>query len=131
MKAILRPPLRFFELGVVEGTRMSWNDGLTRPVTLAELGQRYRQYRLADPDAEEAMAGSLRRWGQLSPVVACVRAGKFELIDGFKRYAAAGHPPGARACLPSSRRRRPRWATYLGDEPLAMALLDRVVDSER
>jgi ParB-like chromosome segregation protein Spo0J len=69
---------------------MDWNDGLTRPVTLAELGQRYRQYRLADPDAEEAMAGSLRRWGQLSPVVACVRAGKLELIDGFKRYVAAG-----------------------------------------
>ena len=37
------------------------------------LGQRYRRYRLADPAAEEAMAGSLRRWGQLSPVVACVR----------------------------------------------------------
>ena len=54
---------------------MGWNDGLTRPVTLGELGQRYRHYRLADPDAEEAMAGSLRRWGQLSPVVACVRAG--------------------------------------------------------
>ena len=69
---------------------MGWNDGLTRPVTLGELGQRYRHYRLADPDAEEAMAGSLRRWGQLSPVVACVRAGKFELIDGFKRFAAAG-----------------------------------------
>jgi hypothetical protein len=69
---------------------MGWNDGLTRPVTLGELGQRYRHYRLADPDAEEAMAGSLRRWGQLSPVVACVRQGQFELIDGFKRYAAAG-----------------------------------------
>jgi len=68
---------------------MGWNDGLTRPVTLGELGQRYRQYRLADPDAEEAMAGSLRRWGQLSPVVACVRDDKLELIDGFKRYAAA------------------------------------------
>ena len=52
---------------------MDWNESLTRPVTLSELGQRYRQYRLADPDAEEAMAGSLRRWGQLSPVVACVR----------------------------------------------------------
>ena len=68
---------------------MRWNDGLTRPVTLDELGQRYRRYRLADPDAEEAMAGSLRRWGQLSPVVACVREEKLELIDGFKRFAAA------------------------------------------
>jgi hypothetical protein len=68
---------------------MQWNDGITRPVTLSELGQRYRHYRLADPDAEAAMAGSLRRWGQLAPVVACVRDDKLELLDGFKRYAAA------------------------------------------
>ena len=61
MKAISRPPFPFFDRGIVEGTRMGWNDGLTRPVTLGELGQRYRRYRLADPDAEEAMAGSLRR----------------------------------------------------------------------
>ena len=53
------------------------------------LGQHYRRYRLADPEAEEAMAGSLRRWGQLSPVVACVREAKLELLDGFKRVAAA------------------------------------------
>jgi hypothetical protein len=68
---------------------MGWNDGVARPVNLDGLGQRYRRYRLADPDAEEAMAGSLRRWGQLSPVVACVRDEKLELIDGFKRLAAA------------------------------------------
>jgi hypothetical protein len=35
------------------------------------------------------MAGSLRRWGQLAPVVACVRSEKLELLDGFKRHAAA------------------------------------------
>ena len=68
---------------------MRWNEGLTRPVTLDGLGQRYRRYRLADPEAEEAMAGSLRRWGQLAPVVACVREEKLELIDGFKRLASA------------------------------------------
>ena len=68
---------------------MGWNEGIARPVALADLGQRYRRYRLDDPDAEEAMAGSLRRWGQLSPVVACVRAERLELIDGFKRLAAA------------------------------------------
>src|SRR6202020_430657 len=39
--------------------------------------------------AEEAMAGSLRRWGRLAPVVAYVRDGQFELIDGFKRVRAA------------------------------------------
>jgi hypothetical protein len=69
---------------------MGWNDGVVRPVSLDGLGQRYRRYRLADPEAEEAMAGSLRRWGQLAPVVACVRAERLELIDGFKRLAAAG-----------------------------------------
>ena len=68
---------------------MGWNDGVVRPVALDGLGQRYRRYRLADPEAEEAMAGSLRRWGQLAPVVACVRAEQFELLDGFKRLAAA------------------------------------------
>jgi hypothetical protein len=73
---------------------MSWNDGIVRPVTLDGLGQRYRRYRLADPEAEEAMAGSLRRWGQLSPVVACVRDEALELIDGFKRWSAAGQIPG-------------------------------------
>src|SRR5438128_4842033 len=68
---------------------MGWNDGVARPVSLDGLGQRYRRYRLADPEAEDAMAGSLRRWGQLSPVVACVREEKLELIDGFKRFGAA------------------------------------------
>jgi ParB family transcriptional regulator, chromosome partitioning protein len=68
---------------------MQWHEGITRPVALAELGQRYRRYRLADPEAEEAMAGSLRRWGQLAPVVACVRNDTLELLDGFKRHAAA------------------------------------------
>jgi ParB-like chromosome segregation protein Spo0J len=64
-------------------------EGLVRPVALAALGQRYRRYRLADPAAEEAMAASLRRWGQLSPVVACQRGEGLELLDGFKRWAAA------------------------------------------
>jgi hypothetical protein len=68
---------------------MGWNDGVARPVSLDGLGQCYRRYRLADPEAENAMAGSLRRWGQLSPVVACVRDEKLELLDGFKRFAAA------------------------------------------
>ena len=54
---------------------MNWNEGNVKPVSVDALGQRYRRYRLADPEAEAAMAGSLRRWGQLAPVVACVREG--------------------------------------------------------
>jgi ParB-like nuclease domain len=68
---------------------MQWHEGITRPVALADLGERYRRYRLGNPEAEEAMAGSLRRWGQLAPVVACVRDERLEVIDGFKRLAAA------------------------------------------
>jgi ParB/RepB/Spo0J family partition protein len=60
-----------------------------RAVSLAALGQRYRCYRLADPAAEEAMAGSLRRWGQASPVVVCAREESLEIVDGFKRWTAA------------------------------------------
>lgn len=68
---------------------MSWNEGVVRPVPLEALGPCYRRYRLADPAAEEAMAGSLRRWGPLAPVVACVRQLQLELLDGFKRWTAA------------------------------------------
>jgi len=70
------------------------DEGSIRPVALEALGQRYRRYRLADPPAEEAMAGSLRRWGQLSPVVACRRGPQLELLDGFKRQAAARQVAG-------------------------------------
>lgn len=73
---------------------MSGNAGVVRPVPLEGLGQRYRRYRLADPAAEEAMAGSLRRWGQLSPVVACVRSERLEVLDGFKRTTAARQVAG-------------------------------------
>jgi ParB-like nuclease domain len=73
---------------------MSWDEGAVRPVSLEALGQLYRRYRLADPQAEEAMAGSLRRWGQLAPVVACPREGHLELLDGFKRWTAARQVPG-------------------------------------
>jgi ParB-like chromosome segregation protein Spo0J len=35
------------------------------------------------------MARSLERYGQLSPIVVCRRQDRYELIDGFKRLAAA------------------------------------------
>lgn len=68
---------------------LEWEDGVVRPVALADLGEAYRRYRLSDPAAEEAMARSLRRYGQLTPVVVCLRQGRPELLDGFKRCAAA------------------------------------------
>src|SRR5437660_7111006 len=35
------------------------------------------------------MAQSLGRWGQWTPVVVCQRGGQWEVVDGFKRLAAA------------------------------------------
>jgi ParB/RepB/Spo0J family partition protein len=60
-----------------------------RAVPLLNLGERYRRYRLADVPAEQAMTASLRRWGQLAPVVVCRRGEQWEIVDGFKRLAAA------------------------------------------
>jgi ParB/RepB/Spo0J family partition protein len=60
-----------------------------RAAPLPQLGERYRRYRLADPHAEQVMAQSLGRWGQLTPAVVCQRAEQWEVVDGFKRLAAA------------------------------------------
>ena len=66
-----------------------WHAGDVCFLTLAQLGERYRRYRLPDPDAEAAMAGSFQRYGQLTPVVVCLREETHEILDGFKRLAAA------------------------------------------
>src|SRR5208337_3539466 len=67
-----------------------------RPLQLPveEIGEHYGRYRLHLPEAERAMARSLERYGQLSPVVVCPRQDRYELIDGFKRLGAARTLPG-------------------------------------
>src|SRR3569623_3004247 len=79
-------PLRGWRGGCVV---RAWANGETKPLAMAELGVAYRRYRLAAPSAEDAMARSLRGYGQLSPVTACRRNDRAELLDGFKRHAAA------------------------------------------
>jgi len=59
------------------------------PVRLDELGDRFRRYRLRVPQAVEAMAQSLRRWGQCAPIVATLREEKPHVLDGFTRWEAA------------------------------------------
>ena len=54
------------------------------------------------------LAGSLRRWGQASPVVACERASRLEIVDGFKRWSAAPAWVSAVASGCGARRARPR-----------------------
>jgi ParB/RepB/Spo0J family partition protein len=59
------------------------------PWPVTELGLRYRRYRLADEGGERDMVQSLRRHGQITPLVVCRREETLEVLDGFKRVAAA------------------------------------------
>jgi ParB/RepB/Spo0J family partition protein len=66
-----------------------WHAGEVHSLAVARLGECYRRYRLPDPDAEVAMTSSVRRYGQLTPLVVCLREETYEVLDGFKRLAAA------------------------------------------
>jgi ParB-like chromosome segregation protein Spo0J len=78
-------------MGWVQGERrvLHWADENLLKLGCQEIGERYGRYRLHLPEAERAMARSLERYGQLSPVVVCRRQERYELIDGFKRLSAA------------------------------------------
>src|ERR1035437_4016844 len=59
------------------------------PWPVTELGLRYRRYRLVDEAGERDMVQSLRRHGQITPLVVCRREETLEVLDGFKRVTAA------------------------------------------
>jgi len=63
--------------------------GQVCPVRLDVLGDQFRRYRLRLPQAVEAMAQSLRRWGQCAPIVATLREERPQVLDGFTRWEAA------------------------------------------
>jgi ParB family transcriptional regulator, chromosome partitioning protein len=63
---------------------------MQQAIKLKEIGQRYSQYRLMRPETMRLVQSSMERLGQLQPVIVCKEKGKNELIDGFKRYYAAG-----------------------------------------
>lgn len=60
-----------------------------RAFALDRFDERFGSYRLAAPEAEPAMIASLRQFGQLSPVVCCLRDEVPCLLDGFRRLQAA------------------------------------------
>lgn len=68
---------------------LPWDTEEYRALALEVIDVRYSRYRLSVLEAEEAMARSLRRYGQISPVVVCLREEAPVLIDGFKRLQAA------------------------------------------
>jgi ParB-like chromosome segregation protein Spo0J len=66
-----------------------WTEGEIRWMAVETIGERYRRYRLPDAAAEAAMAGSMARYGQISPLAVCLREERPEVLDGFKRVGAA------------------------------------------
>jgi hypothetical protein len=66
---------------------LGWQPGEIRTVPLAMLGESYRRYRLPDACAEAAMARSLERYGQMAPIVVCLRQEKPEILDGFNLHS--------------------------------------------
>lgn len=63
-------------------------------LALADIGERFARYRLRSRSAERVLHASLCRYGQMSPVVVVRWQGGYELVDGFKRLAAARTVPG-------------------------------------
>ena len=73
--------------------------GQVAAVRLDELGDHFRRYRLRVPQAVQAMAQSLRRWGQCAPIVATVRQERPQVLDGFTRWEAAQQVRGMTTLL--------------------------------
>ncbi len=57
-------------------------------VELEDLDERYQRLRLPRPRLTAAITASIRRYGQLTPVVVCERDHALAVVDGFKRVAA-------------------------------------------
>ncbi len=59
-------------------------------LTHADIKENYHTLRFVSPRAERKMEASLRRYGQMSPIVVFRDVkGEFELVDGFKRVHAS------------------------------------------
>lgn len=58
-------------------------------IPLTEIGDRYLRLRLIRPKADASMVDSIKKYGQLLPVIVSRPEGeRYELIDGFKRLRA-------------------------------------------
>jgi|WetSurMetagenome_2_1015567.scaffolds.fasta_scaffold88782_2 ParB-like chromosome segregation protein Spo0J len=66
-----------------------WKAGRTYRLSLKELDLRLKHLHPPTQSAIESMAASLKKRGQLSPVIAAIEGRQLVLVDGFKRQAAA------------------------------------------
>lgn len=70
---------------------MTLMDGRIEDIAVSKMGERYGALRIVSPRADDAMVKSMKKYGQMSPVVCVVTGGVYELIDGFKRFRACRH----------------------------------------
>src|SRR5687768_15614653 len=59
------------------------------PVAVADLDERFAHLRVPQARHLAAMRESMRRFGQISPLVVSPQAGALAVVDGFKRLQAA------------------------------------------
>src|SRR4030042_210890 len=72
---------------VISFPRMKEGPGMEE-LAVSAIGERYGAFRIVSPRADAAMIKSIRKYGQISPVVCVKGQGGYELIDGFKRLRA-------------------------------------------
>jgi len=68
---------------------MSETDPRLEQKHLTMLDERYARLRVAQPRQSRSMEESMRRYGQLSPLVVCHRGEQLAVVDGYKRLRAA------------------------------------------
>jgi len=78
---------RFWRRGVINFLRMK-EPFCIEEIAVSEIGEKYGVYRIVSPRADAAMVKSIRKYGQISPVVCVKGKDGYELIDGFKRLRA-------------------------------------------
>ena len=55
------------------------NEADIKKIAIREIGQQYAKLRMVKPQAEAAMEKSIRRIGQMQPIVCALREGQYEL----------------------------------------------------
>ena len=78
---------RLWIRAVVSFLRMK-EDLCIEEIAVSGIGERYGGFRIVSPRADAAMVKSIRKYGQMSPVVCVKGEGGYEMIDGFKRLRA-------------------------------------------
>ncbi len=85
-------------------------------VSLSAIGESYADLRIIQPPAEKAMRRSMRRYGQLTPVVVGQEGERYEIVDGFKRLRAGrrlGYESLQARVMPGGRRAMKAAMIYL------------------